>query len=154
MRFTIPNVFLPPRYYDISEGRDLLIEMSDDFTLHARWAGERLWEHLPLTPGGVRRLAKDVLRKARKYQNELEIYTRFTSIVGEQPLEESINHVQRSQEKEAQGQEKIRKKEEKEPAESGAEGEGQEVVAIFHSDEEREMALAMGGEGPIPKFDW
>jgi len=84
----IPHPFLPPRFQNLSENRNMILLLDRDMTLHVRWEGSRIHEHHPLTPGAVNRLVKEVLRKMSKYRGELEVFNRFIQRNAEQPFDD------------------------------------------------------------------
>ncbi len=90
--FRIPEVFLPPRFRGLSEGRDLLLMLDDDLTIHIRWQKEGFHVHHPLTPGAARRLVRESLRNMEKYKKELKIFGEFVDEVGEEPFEDERYH--------------------------------------------------------------
>ncbi len=84
--FTIPHVFLPPRFKDISKDRNMILFMDLDTVMHVRWEGARADEHHPLTPGACRRLFKECISNMKKYRKDLDAFSRFVDIEAEVPF--------------------------------------------------------------------
>lgn len=144
IRFTIPHPFLPPRFQEISEGRNMIVLLDRDFMLHVRWEGALSAEHHPLSPGDVRRLLKDVFRRMSTYRRDLEVFGRFANEYGERPFDDHRN-------------DPVEWEREAEPAKDPEEEEeDSEVTAEIDAEELRLSmeAAEMGGESPMPEFDY
>ena len=84
----IPHPFLPPRFQNLAKGRNMILLLDRDMTLHIRWEGARMHEHHPLTPGAVRRLMKEVFTRMTKYRRELQVFSKFVDENAEQPFDD------------------------------------------------------------------
>lgn len=84
--FTLPYVFLPPRYIEVSGGRNMILVLDQDCVAQIRWEGSAADPYQDLTPGAVRRLMKDVSRNIKKYRKELGIFARFVDRTAEEPF--------------------------------------------------------------------
>jgi hypothetical protein len=87
-QMVIPAPFLPPRFQELSNGRNMILLLDRDLTLHVRWVGARMHEHRPLTPGGARRLVREVLNRMTKYRRDLQVFARFVDQEAEQPFDD------------------------------------------------------------------
>lgn len=134
LEFIIPHPVLPPRFQDICEDRNMILTLDMDFTIHVRWEGARRNEWLSLTPGGTRRLVREVLRNLTKYRRDLQTYGQFLDRVAEQPFDDP-----RSDDSSSRREPPIPEliEEEEEPT---------EVVARVDLPRSPEM----GGESPMP----
>lgn len=129
--FTIPNVFLPPRFRKLAEGRDLILLFDEDFTLHVRWVGERRSQHMPLTRGQALRLMSEALRYMVRYEENLQEFKLFVDEFAEEPLD-------------------------KERYQNGGSQEEEEAprTAQVGSEEEGLAVNSAGGESPCPNTDY
>lgn len=161
LEFRIPNTFLPPRFRDLSEGRDLLLMLDDDYTVHIRWHNEDFHKHHPLTPGAARRLVGETMKRMKQYKEHLGIFGKFIEEYAEQPLDEERYHDGFSQEKEAtQRAKKDGPEEEKKREAQGQEEELEEVTAVVDGDydivdsfEELDR-LRSQGDSPYPDMNY
>lgn len=164
MEFRIPPVFLPPRYRDLSEGRDLLLMLDDDLTVHIRWHNEDFHTHHPLTIGASRRLVGEVTKYIQQYKEHLRVFGKFIDKYGEQPFDEERYHDGFRQEKEAtQRAKKDGPEEEEEHETQGQEEEQVEVrpeltldalVRLPSFEQMVDMRPSeIGGESPFPDPD-
>lgn len=161
LEFRVPPLFLPPRFRDLSKGRDLLLMMDDDFTIHIRWHNEDFHTHHPLTPGATRRLVSEIMKYTKQYREHLQVFGKFIDEHAEQPWEEERYHDGFGQEKEAtQRAKKNGPKEEKEREAQGQEEEREEVTAVIDgsydivdSFEELDRLRAQG-DSPYPDTDY
>jgi hypothetical protein len=148
--FIIPHVFLPPRFKEVSQNRNMIMFMDMDTVLHVRWEGARQDEHHPLTPGACRRLFKDCIRNMKKYRKDLDAFARFVDSEGEEPFWDPREN-------------SLHKDKEEKPAPSSEEEEpeqGEEIIAVLGPDGELIQGKVsdfleeeMGGESPMP-FGW
>ncbi len=161
LEFRVPPVFLPPRFRDMSRGRDLLLMLDDDLTVHIRWHNETFLTHHPLTPGATRRLVGEITKYIKQYKDNLRVFGKFIDDFAEQPFDEERYHDGFCQEKEAtQRAKKNGPKEEKKHEAQGQEEEQGEVVAvvdgnydIIDSFEELDR-LQSRGDSPYPDIDY
>ena len=154
LEFRIPNIFLPPRFRDLSEGRDLLLMLDGDFTIHIRWHNEDFHTHHPLTPGASRRLVGEIMQRMKQYKEHLKVFGAFIDEYAERPYDEERYHDGFCQEKEAtQRAKKDRPEEEEEHEAEGQEEELEEVVALVHGIDEL-VQLAEHGDSPYPNVDY
>ncbi len=137
--FTIPHPFLPPRFREICENRNMLLLLDRDMTIHVRWEGERMSEHHPLTKGGARRLIREVLRKARDYRRELEVYARFLESKAGEPFDDDRYECGRLFKPAP-------------PAEIET-PEVKEISAVVKLGP-RQIGFCVGGSSPMPEWDW
>jgi hypothetical protein len=147
--FTIPHVFLPPRFKEISQDRNMIMFMDMDTVVHVRWEGARQDEHHPLTPGACRRLFKECIRNMKRYRQDFDAFARFVDKDAEEPFwnprEDSLH-----------------KDREEKPAPLLEEPEqGEEIIAVLGTDGELIQGKVsdfleeeMGGESPMPDFGW
>lgn len=145
--FIIPHVLLPPRYTEISDGKNMILVLDRDCVAQIRWEGSPADPHQDLTPGAVRRLMKDVFRNMRKYREDLKTFARFMDRTAEEPFwdprENSLTKGR--EEKDAPLEEK----------------EGEEIVAVVIGgqlvqgkvSELIKLEESVGGESP-PDFGW
>ena len=154
LEFRIPNIFLPPRFRDLSEGRDLLLMLDDDFTVHIRWHDADFHTHHPLTPGASRRLVGEIMQRMKQYKEHLGVFGKFIEEYAEQPFDEERYHDGFSQEKEGtQRAKKDGPEEEEEREAQGQEEEREEVVALVDGIDEL-VQLAEHGDSPYPCIDY
>lgn len=85
--FIIPHPFLPPRYQKLSRERNMVLFLDQNLTVHVRWEGARMHEHLSLTSKATSRLIKEVLRNMTVYRREINVFSRFIEDFAEQPFE-------------------------------------------------------------------
>lgn len=146
VEFTIPHVFLPPRFREQSKQRNMILFLDLDNVVHVRWEGARQDEHQPLTPGAVRRLLKECARNMKKYRRDLDVFGRFIDRTAEAPFwdprEDSLTRDR--QDKPA---------EQEEPEDDSVE----EIIAVLGPDGELIQGKVsdfleeeMGGESPMP----
>lgn len=153
LEFRVPNIFLPPRFRELSEGRDLLLMMDDDLTIHIRWHGQDFHEHHPLTPGASRRLVGEIMRYMTKYRKHLKVFGKFIYEYAEQPWNEKRYHDGFRQEKEATQRAKEDRPEEEEEPETPGQEEEQGVTAVVDGMDEL-IELASQGDSPYPDVDY
>ncbi len=146
LEFRVPNIFLPPRFRDLSGGQDLLLVMDDDFTIHIRWHNQDFHEHHPLTPGASRRLVGEVMRYSKLYRENLKMFGKLLCEYAEQPWDEERYNEGLRQEKEA-----TRRAKEDRPGTSGQEEQG--VGAVIHGVDELVEILSQG-DSPYPGMDY
>ena len=84
----IPHPFLPPRYQKLSQERNMILLLDRDMTLHIRWEGSKLHEHLPLTPRAARGLIRECLGRMTKYRRDLQVFSKFIEENAEQPFDD------------------------------------------------------------------
>lgn len=137
---TIPNIFLPPRFRKISEGRNMILFMDRDVTLHVRWEGVNMPAHQPLTKRATNRLIQDVLRAMAKYRTDLYIYARFMERWADDPMP--------SDRYDETLYERIPPPAKEEPETVS----GEEIVAQLTSEDL--LRFTGGGESPMPAWDW
>lgn len=87
-QMNIPHPFLPPRYQELSNNRNMILVLDRDMTLHVRWEGSRLHEHHPLTPRATRHLIREVLARMTKYRREIQVFSRFIEQSAELPFDD------------------------------------------------------------------
>jgi hypothetical protein len=87
-RFVLPHPFLPPRFQEVSQSRNLILLLDRDLTLHLRWEGARRHKHWPLTPRAAAGLIRDVLSRMTAYRKDMQDFSRFIERVAEQPFED------------------------------------------------------------------
>lgn len=136
---TIPNIFLPPRFRKISNGRDMILFMDRDVTLHVRWEGVTMPAHQPLTKRATNRLIQDVLRTMAKYRSDLYIYSRFMERWADDPMPS-----ERYDETLYEGIPP--------PAKEKPETTSPEIVAKLSAKDPKRFVG--GGESPMPTWDW
>jgi hypothetical protein len=162
LEFRIPQIFLPPRYRNLSEGRDLLLMLDDDLTIHIRWHNETFHEHHPLTPGETKRLMGEVMMYIKRYREHFRVFGTFVCEHAELPWDEERYHDGFCQEEEAPQRAKEARPEEEEELTA----EGQEEEQTIASQGERDSILRsldnlielsasnVGGETPCPDLDY
>ncbi len=144
IQFIIPHPLLPPRFREICGGCNMILLLDRDLTIHVRWEGERLAEHHPLTKGATRRLIREVLRKAREYRRELEVFGRFIDQQGEEPFDDDRYEIIRLP--------KDPPKAERE-ASNDTEDSVIEIPAVIPLGSSRQ-SLCVGGSTPLPEWYW
>jgi hypothetical protein len=148
LEFRIPQIFLPPRFRDLSEGRDLLLMLDDDLTIHIRWNNEGFHTHHPLTPGAARRLVGEIMKHITEYKKSLRVFGTFINGVAEEPWDEERYHDGfRKEEETAQRAKEVGAKEEEEQKTAGQEAEQVEVETQLHTlvqDIDKLIELARG----------
>jgi hypothetical protein len=167
LEFRIPQLFLPPRFRDLSEGRDLLLMLDDDFTVHIRWHNEIFHTHHPLTPGETRRLVGEIMRYILKYREQLRVFGTFLDEYSEAPWDDERYHDGFCQEEETtQRASEDGPKEEKEHEASGQEAEPEEVGdglrAVIHGIDDliqticppKSISAGERGESPYPNLEY
>jgi hypothetical protein len=137
IQFVIPHAFLPPRFRDISDGRNMLLCLDLDVTIHVRWEGAHQNAHHPLTPGAARRLLRECKRNMTRYRTDLTTFANFLDAEAEEPSWEL---------REFSEDEETAARPAKEAKEEGSE-EGREVTAVIPSTEN------LGGESPHPDME-
>ena len=163
LEFRIPQLFLPPRFRDLSEGRDLLLLLDDDLTIHVRWHNETFHTHHPLTPGETRRLVGEIMKYILKYREQFRVFGTFLDEYSEAPWDDERYHDGFYQEEKAtQKAPEDGPKEEKEQA--AAEQEAEEVVedvrAVIHGIDDLiqticpPKSISAGGESPLPDMEY
>ena len=146
--FTIPHVFLPPRFKEMSKNRNMILFMDLDTVMNVRWEGARQDEHHPLTPGACRRLFKECIRNMKKYRKDLDAFSRFVDGEAEVPFWDPREN-------------SLTKDREEKPAPSTEEeAQGEEIIAVIGPSGELIQGTVselledeMGGESPMP-FGW
>lgn len=146
--FTIPHVFLPPRFKEMSKNRNMILFMDTDTVMNVRWEGARQDEHHPLTPGACRRLFKECISNMKKYRKDLDAFARFVDGEAENPFWDPRTN-------------SLTKDREEKPASSVEEGtKKEEIIAVAGPNGELVQGTVsefleegMGGEGPI-SFGW
>lgn len=141
----IPHPFLPPRFREMSENRNMILLLDRDMTLHIRWEGSRMHEHHPLTPRSARRLVREVLKRMTTYRADLQVFSRFFEQNAEQPFDDP------------RAPDPLRFKEREMPPASKIEDpEEHEVVAEVEIEEQLEAErmielerMDIGGESPM-----
>ena len=136
---TIPTIFLPPRFRKISSGRNMVLFMDTDATLHVRWEGADLLEHRPLTKRASNRLIHEVLQNMNKYRKDLAIYARFLAMWADDP--EPTGRYEESFYKRTAPD-----------AQENSEVTGPEIIAKFTPEDLNKFIG--GGESPMPAWDW
>ena len=148
VNFTIPHVFLPPRFKEISKDRNMILFMDLDTVMNVRWEGARQDEHHPLTPGACRRLFKECISNMKKYRKDLNAFSRFVDSEAEHPFWDPREN-------------SLTKDREEKPAPSTEEeAQGEEIIAVLGPDGKLMQGTVselledeMGGESPMP-FGW
>ncbi len=154
LEFLVPPLFLPPRFRALSKGRDLLLMMDDDFTIHIRWHNEDFHTHHPLTPGAARRLVGEIMKYIQQYKEHIKVFGKFVDEYAEQPWDEERYHYGFCQEEKAtQRAKKNRPEEEEEHEAEGQEEELGEVVEIAHGIDELVQLIGQG-DSPYPDVDY
>ena len=85
IEFTIPYVLLPPRFQALSKHQDMVVCLGRDFLIQVLWKGGKTGKRVNLTPGGFRRLVKDVERSLTKYRTDLRSFSRFLDANADHP---------------------------------------------------------------------
>jgi hypothetical protein len=75
--FTIPHVFLPPRFKEISQKRNMILTIDGDLVPHVFWEGALEDSHHPLTPTAAKRLVRECLERMKKYRSDLRVLEQF-----------------------------------------------------------------------------
>lgn len=119
--FTIPAVFLPPRFRRIATGRDMILCLNEDMEILVKWSGTQPEPHQPLTPKGFGRLIREVRRNISKYRRDLDVFSRFVSAKAEEPFWDPRR-------------DSLHADREEQPAELSQESQ-EEVVAVLIGDE-------------------
>jgi len=144
-QFIIPHPFLPPRFRKISENRNMILLIDQDVTMYARWEGERLERHQPLSKGAVRQLLREVTQRMKDYRRDLEIYGRFIESQGEEPFGGSRYEFPTiPRELDGAEQKKVEIKPDKDNT--------PKLTAYLLMG--TSAAEDMGGESPIPRGEW
>ena len=135
----IPHPFLPPRFQNQSDQRNMILLLDRDMTLHVRWEGSRLYEHQPLTPRATYRLIQEVLKNMTTYRRGLRVFSKFVEGWGEQPFEDerTLDPI-RAQERKAPDAPRIEQEEDK-PI---------ELIATLET--LLDATSEAGGESPMP----
>jgi len=129
--FIVPHILLPPRFRREAEGRNMVLYMDLDYVVHVRWEGDRLEPHHEMTPGGIKRLLRDVNKRITQYRQDLGVVGRFLGGHAEKPFWDPRQNY----------------REDEEQQQALAAGEEQEVTASIKSEE--------GGESEIMwDFNW
>ena len=142
-QFIIPHPLLPPRFRDLSENRNMILVLDMDLTLHVRWEGALSDEHLPLTPGELKRLLSEVNRKITTYRRDLSTFGKFAVENSEQPFEDPRN-------------DPVYSPREPQPATKELEEDKSEIIAVINESNElvsgtmEEVMKELGGESPLP----
>jgi len=141
-QMVVPHPFLPPRFRKLAEGRNMIILLDRDMTLHVRWEGARVHEHHPLTPRATQGLIREILRYMTKYRRELQVFSGFVGSCAEQPFDDprALDPVRfKDKPLPAAPKEKEKKAEENLPIEITA------TVSL--------PMYEMGGESPMPMME-
>jgi len=135
----IPKLFLTGKWKKLLGETDLLLRLDNDLLVQVGQEGAALEPVRHLR----RREAQALLNKARKatkeYAKLLNTFQKFLEKWADEPAKER-KYGERPQEEEAQGAQKLRKKEEKESPDAGQEEEHDRV----------EEFSGEGGESPYP----
>lgn len=146
--FIIPHVFLPPRFKNVSNNRNMILFMDEDTVMHIRWEGALQDEYNPLNPGACRRVFKECIRNMKKYRKDLDTFSRFVDKEAEVPFWDPRT-------------DSLTKDQPEKPAPASKEGSGQEEISAILGPEDKliqgkvadSLEEEMGGENPIP-FGW
>ncbi len=144
IQLVVPHPFLPPRLLEKAKNRNMIILLDQSMTLHIRWEGSRMHEHLPLTPRATRRLVLEVLDRMAKYRREIKVFSTFIERWAEEPFDD------------ARYPDPVRWKKKEMPTAARIEEEqAQEVIALIEPEAscEAERSLGRGGESPMGEFD-
>lgn len=144
IQFTIPHPLLPPRFREICEDRNMILLLDQDLTIHVRWEGERMSEHHPLTKGATRRLIREVLRKAKEYRRDLEIFARFVDQKAEEPFDDDRYELIRLPRDPPKA---VR------PILVDKKDSVMEIPAVIPLGPSK-TSLCVGGDNPFPDWDW
>lgn len=132
VRFEIPHVFLPPRFRQISQNRNMLLTLDVDSVAHVRWEGALQETHYPLTPAQVRRLFRECARNMQEYRKDLTTFARFMDLEAVPPFWDPREDYFTP-----------------EPKKEGAPAEETPTTRAYPD------ALEQGGEPPVPlEFRW
>lgn len=147
VEFTIPHVFLPPRFKEVSEERNMILFLDIDQVVHVRWEGARFEEHRALTPGACRRLFKDCIANMKRYRKDLDTMARFIDREGQSPFWDPRRDSLTKEREERSA-----------PALESSEEKKREITATVDHSEELDLEVAadlleLGGESPMP-FGW
>lgn len=146
VQFTIPHVFLPPRFKEISNNRNMILFLDIDQVVHVRWEGARFEEHHPLTPGACRRLFKDCVANMKRYRKDLDSIARFIDREAQAPFwNPRENSLTGDRQDKPASAEEVKEK-------------GDEIIAVLDNSRELDQEsvsnlLELGGESPMP-FGW
>lgn len=141
IEFIIPHPFLPPRYQELANNSNMILVLDRDMTLHVRWEGARLLEWHSITPGESRRIVASVLRNLEKYREEIKAFGRFVDERAEMPFEDPRYDGVLEIKAEVHANPIPEKKKSEDP--------GVTVPA-----ETQTALVAMGGEPPLPSWEW
>ena len=144
IQFIIPHPLLPPRFREICGDCNMILLLDRDLTIHVRWEGERLSEHHPLTKGATRRLIGEVLRKAKEYRRELEVFGRFVDELAEEPFDDDRYEIIRLPKDPPRAERE---------ASNDTEDSVIEIPAVIPLGPSR-RSLCVGGSTPLPEWDW
>lgn len=86
-RFTVPHIFLPPRFREISQDRNMILTIGGDMVMCVRWEGSRLEEYHPLNPAAAGHLLKEVRDNMTRYRREIKVFEKFIRENAEVPDE-------------------------------------------------------------------
>jgi hypothetical protein len=145
VEFILPHVFLPPRFKEISEDRNMILFLDIDQVMHVRWEGALQDSHHPLTPGACRRLFRECVRNMRKYRKDLDAFSRFVDKTAEEPFwDPRVSS--------------LSKPRPEKPAEAIKDPEPEEIIAVVDNTGKLVEGTfsdlsESGGESPMP-FGW
>jgi hypothetical protein len=150
--FRLPNIFLPPRYQKISKGKDLLLRLDHDFTLHVRWSGLVLTQHHALTIQEAKRLIREVRINRERFSRDLLVFETFIVKNSEKPTEKN-RYPLLTPERKVEGAKELEDEKfiaEQIEAEVNLERKVSAEIRIPSTSEE----TTLGGESPCPKIDY
>jgi hypothetical protein len=84
--FTIPHIFLPPRFQKLSHNRNMIVVLDPDQVVSVRWEGAQLEDYQPLTSKAASRLIRECLTKMSDYRRDLTILEGFVVAEAEDPF--------------------------------------------------------------------
>jgi hypothetical protein len=85
--FVVPHPFLPPRYREMANNRNMILVLDECMTVRIRWEGSRFEEYSPLNPAAAGHLLKEVRANMTKYRTEVRVFEDFIRKYAEKPLD-------------------------------------------------------------------
>jgi hypothetical protein len=139
----IPHPVLPPRLQEKSQNRNLLLILDTDFQIRARWEGTKRGERMAFTPKAASHLLKEVRRNMQAFSQDLFVFGNFVRANGEHPIDGS-------------------KLDDPSSAREPKQAERHEIIVLYDSEEGKKAEPSpknhrvkeVGGESPLPFFDW
>lgn len=86
IEFTIPHIFLPPRFEKASQKRNMLLTIDMELVAHIFWEGASEDQVEPLRPAQVRQLLRYCNKRMTQYRSDLGVFGRFVDSSAENPF--------------------------------------------------------------------